>query len=353
MRFKFHSSAKNSEPKGSSAAEATSVAQPEGEAVAEDLIAEIRAQINSVDQDLFNDLDSLVPAWQEGFERNLILQIEHLLTTAPIDHNDLLWFQNLDPRGEIIISNQLNSWQYNLQKITHSTTLCTDIKPCLRRHHSPDLKHLLKYHQNNKQRTNYWATHELLDCLTQRNDNFLKYRLELNPEITYQLEMFREIMHHCQYADLAVAGSIINRQQEFYDGLPRARHQHQIWGVAPLATEVPRARTDSIVLLTTVEDVSDLIRLVKTYGEKHSSIFQKRQSTKLLAPIAPGIAISDTSHFDPYLRSHARLLSSMIRICQELAPPNVEVDFERFSSKLTQSSLTWNFYEHNLAFSYC
>ena len=326
--------------------------QPEEEASPRDLISEIRAQTNTVNQKLFDELSSLIPAWQKGSERNIVLQIEHLLTTAPMDDNDRLWFQNWNPEHEITISNRLNSWQYNLRKITHNASLCTNIKPYLRKHHSPDLKYLLKYHQNGKKRTNYWATKALLDCFAQRNDQFLQYRFELNPEIAHQLNIFEEIMHHCQYIDLAVAGSVIDRQQEFYDGLPTARHKNKIWGIAPLATEIPRTRTDSIVLLTTTEDAGNLAHLVATYGQSHPAAFQERQSTKLLVKIAHAISVSDTHHFNLYQRSHARLISSAIRIYQELTPPGTEVDFEYFSAKFAQTALIWNFYEHNLAFSH-
>ena len=309
-----------------------------------DPITEIENRPNTVNRQLFESLCSSVPNWHGGSERDLILQIEHLLSTAPAVGDDEAWLPANNPDQQANLVGRLNGWHQHLLKTTRSAMMETNIAARLSRAH-PGVKHLLKYHRPGRERTNYWGSRRLLGLLKQRRDQFLTYRIELNPTINAQIDVFAALMQHCENKGLAVAGSILDRRQEFYDRRIANRNRPL------LATPEQRLRTDGIILLTEREDVNDLLKLGFACRREYGEAFEGRSSTRLLTEIEPGLAIGDSWHLGPGRNHHAQLLATTIRLCQEFMPASEkEVSFEAFSERLFYTASVENFQEHNLAF---
>ena len=309
-----------------------------------DLLTEIQNQPNTVDRQLFESLRSLVPNWYGGSERDLILQIEHLLLTAPAVGDDEVWLPTDNPDQQANVIGKLNGWHQHLLKTTRGAMMETNVAARPLKAH-PGLRHLLRYHRASRERTNYWGSSRLLGLLKQRQGQFLTYRIELNPAIGEQIDIFAKLMQGCENKGLAVAGSILDRRQEFYDRR-RANRDRPL-----LATPAKRLRTDGIVLLIRREDVNDLLELSFACRREYENAFEGRSSSRLLTKIEPGLAIGDSWHFGAGRNYHPQLLATTIRLCQEFMPPSEnEVSFEAFSERLFYTASVENFQEHNLAF---
>ena len=300
-------------------------------------------RVNVVDEELFNDLIYMVPNWHRAPLANLISCINHLLTSAPLDETDAAWLMG----GK----KQLKEWSRCSKALNKHSPLDKDVRLHLRRKHPTDLKRLLKHHKNYAEPTTYWSTGQLLEELSSRFDHCLRYRIELNPSLSSQLSVFDEVMHSCQKKGLAVAGSLLDRRQESLQAEKMARRWNQPPGCWPLQTEIPRLRTDGIVLLTTAEAVDELLKLLLNYNAERELAFQGRHSSRLLYQLGPGLAISSTDHFGRWRISHAQLLAETLRLQQKLINEEQEPDFPAFRYRIDIAAEDAGFCRHNLAFS--
>ena len=174
-----------------------------------------------------------------------------LIAAPAVGDGDEAWLPSDNPSEQAGIIGRFNGWHQHLLKTTRGAMMETNIAARPLRSH-PGLRHLLKYHRANQERANYWGSHHLLGVLKQRQDQFLTYRIELNPAISEQIDIFAGLMQHCEDKGLAVAGSILDR---------RAVNR----GRSLLATPTKRLRTDGIVLLTGRENINALLELSFAY----------------------------------------------------------------------------------------
>ena len=317
---------------------------------------EARRQLNVPDWQFFNNLKLFTSDWaRSSFNfSSLRVEIGHYLATAELTRQDHHWIKGPAGRRHFTVDmERFRRFDKAFEPFTREylRTLYWVNATYMPIH--PNTRSILE--KSNYLHSDYRGTTALLHSLnTYEREQFLDYRLELNPELEVQLPIFRQLMDHFEASRLAVAGSTLNRFEEIMLNYRIvAKNPGAIFGTLPLKTKRPRLRTDSIILLTSQEYIDRVLESVWAVYDQCRTDFNQRSSTKLMSQLAPGIALSDNHNYVNNQRhNHVKLLSTTINNCQKYAIPPEGLSFEVFQQQLLQLAQAWNIDTHNLAFAF-
>lgn len=314
-------------------------------------LSEARSLVNLPDYRFFQNLQSETSEWRAlSPNTQLRLEIDHYLKTAELSRKDTEWILSAPGRMTDYNHARYQTWLESLKICLNQSSLTVDWS--LQQELgavSSQLKDIV-CHQD-KMHTSYWATSSLLEDSLKDGGSSLQYRLELNPELEYQISGFRQLMQQAEQLRLVVLGSTLNRYFELRDNLTASRDLNIPLGAYPLQSRKARLRTDGIILMTTEKSVDQLIDCCLDIYQSNFSRFRNRQSGGLLAKIAPGIAISDTRHHvAPNQYEHAKLLSAAISNCVAKSAPYQTIEFDDLSAELVKLAQEKCLTSHNLAF---
>ena len=308
---------------------------------------------NSVDRDFFEDLRNLAPSWGKRGSLEFRLEIDHYLKTAEMTDHDQGWvnfkFKNQPSKGFEADGQRFDMFGQKLELLTKTLIKEIPWQDYRDKHIDRDTRNLLQ--RSSSLHSPYSATPALLKRLQEDKYQFLNCRLELNPSIDVQLNIFSQLIERLKVHKFEAVLSSLDRAYEMRVNNKCALYKRTPIGAYPLRSKVPRFRTDGITILTSRKDADKVLEAVlEIYSEKPVN-FNQRPSSKLMTKVAPGIVVGDNYTYENNsLYSRTKLLSEAINLGQDYVGHYRDLDYETFEEHLSNLANRWGISDYNLAF---